>query len=265
MQLRKRAGRSGPFTCVHVLDLFQDPHVNHVFELEGCSPPERRPQEPQGNMSMVQPEAEPSEGGFDLAPTSGESWEGVTTTMIRRMPRAYTRDDLWAELESVGLSELCDFLYLPWDRRKGANVGYGFVNFETTAAAKAFRDAFDGQAPTQLPTLEAFRIHPAAIQGYEENLRHLEETWGSSGSLQTNPGTGPLFKPKTSSVLSQSQQALVKGGGGKLRMLEYTIASKPGQGGASWLAGVDSSVGPLTLLVPDRTGHFFFHYRLRKS
>eukprot|EP00438_Fugacium_kawagutii_P034564 Skav216757 [mRNA] locus=scaffold3303:12117:15736:- [translate_table: standard] len=51
-----------------------------------------------------------------------------TTVMLRNLPNNYTRDMFLSLLDEEGLSGLYDFVYLPMDFRRDANLGYAFVN-----------------------------------------------------------------------------------------------------------------------------------------
>ena len=48
--------------------------------------------------------------------------------MLRNLPNNYTRDMFLSLLDEEGLSELYDFVYLPMDFCRDANLGYAFVN-----------------------------------------------------------------------------------------------------------------------------------------
>merc|ERR1712139_719215 len=67
-----------------------------------------------------------------------------TTLMLRNIPNDYTFQMLKELLDSFGVCGQYDFLYLPMDFRKGANIGYAFVNGVDPLAARQIREAFDG-------------------------------------------------------------------------------------------------------------------------
>merc|ERR1712059_101446 len=58
-----------------------------------------------------------------------------TTLMIRNVPVLYTREMLLEEWPNQGTF---DFLYLPFSCSTQRNLSYGFVNFTSEAAARAF-------------------------------------------------------------------------------------------------------------------------------
>merc|ERR1719159_1728350 len=120
-------------------------------------------------------------------------WEkGVTTVMIRQVPRQCSQLMLLDEIKRRGFGEVFDFLYLPWDFKKCVNVGYGFVNFMETSQAKAFRDKFDGSFMDKSTGLKScgkpLRVHPAAVQGYAANFRHFAHT-------KTGQKMNPQYSP----------------------------------------------------------------------
>ncbi|CAK9051660.1 unnamed protein product [Durusdinium trenchii] len=121
------------------------------------------------------------------------SWEdGVVTVMVRQLPRQYTQRMLLQEVVRRGFEGLFDFLYLPYDFKKGINVGYGFVNFTEPEYALQFRDSLDGQYLDKYMRMKgkAVRVHPAQVQGYEANYRHFAHT--KTGQKQ-DPAFSPLF------------------------------------------------------------------------
>jgi len=62
----------------------------------------------------------------DPVPTATDGHSTWTCRMVRNIPNDYTRDDLVDLLESKNIQ--FDFLYLPIDWKKGANLGYAFIN-----------------------------------------------------------------------------------------------------------------------------------------
>lgn len=126
------------------------------------------------------------------------TWEdGVTTVMVRQVPRQYTQWMLWAEVSNGGFEGLFDFIYLPFDFKKNTNVGYGFLSFTEPEYARQFRDAFDGKflANIEMHQGKPVRVHPATVQGYEANLRHFART---KTGMQQHPHFSPLFLPRPS-------------------------------------------------------------------
>jgi hypothetical protein len=67
-----------------------------------------------------------------------------TTVMIRNIPNNVTRADLLDRLASHGFQFSFDFVYLPIDIKRDANLGYAFVNFLTNEVADRFYVSFNG-------------------------------------------------------------------------------------------------------------------------
>jgi|Transcript_93367 RNA recognition motif-containing protein len=68
-----------------------------------------------------------------------------TTVMLRNIPNNLTRAGLLDLLESRGFPTVCfNFLYLPMDFRRDANLGYAFVNLTSAHDADRFFQVFQG-------------------------------------------------------------------------------------------------------------------------
>eukprot|EP00747_Dinoflagellata_sp_TGD_P193919 gnl/TRDRNA2_/TRDRNA2_60731_c0_seq1.p1 gnl/TRDRNA2_/TRDRNA2_60731_c0~~gnl/TRDRNA2_/TRDRNA2_60731_c0_seq1.p1 ORF type:complete len:591 (+),score=114.88 gnl/TRDRNA2_/TRDRNA2_60731_c0_seq1:55-1827(+) len=97
---------------------------------------------------------------------------GVTTLMIRNLPRSYTTEAVMCEVEAFLPTESYDFIYLPWDTRRGSNISYAFINFvDGELAARCFF-ALSGMNWGLVRTLKCCRIAAAHVQGLAPNLAH---------------------------------------------------------------------------------------------
>jgi len=146
------------------------------------------------------------ENGFEALPAAAEMEDAgataiadpvpwgpkITTVMIRRIPRLYTQTMLLQEVTNRGFEGLFDFLYVPYEMKKGVNVGYGFMNFIEPIHAQAFKEAFDGLFLDRQMRMKgkSVRVHPAAVQGYEANYQHFLHT--KTGQKQ-DPCFSPIF------------------------------------------------------------------------
>lgn len=139
------------------------------------------------------------------------SWDaGVVTVMVRQVPRQYSQLMLLKEVNHRGFQGLYDFLYLPFDLKKGINVGYGFVSFIHPQHALEFRKAFEGKYLDSHSTNRGkpIHVHPASLQGYEANCSHFMTT--KTGQKQ-DPQFSPLFFPQGQPVDAATASQL--GGG----------------------------------------------------
>jgi len=90
-------------------------------------------------------------------PRQTESLE-KTTVMMRNVPNNYTRDMLLTMLDDEGFSGHYDFIYLPMDFGRHANLGYAFVNLADAATAQKFWQVFDGFYRWALPTAKVCEV-----------------------------------------------------------------------------------------------------------
>merc|ERR550514_1685825 len=113
-----------------------------------------------------------------------------TTVMLRNIPNDYNFQMLKELLDSFGFFGQYDFLYLPVDFRKGANIGYAFVNGVEPAAARRIRDTLEGFDRWVLPSQKVCEVswsHPQ--QGLWE---HIERYRNSPVMHESTP---PEYKP----------------------------------------------------------------------
>merc|ERR1712100_408878 len=64
--------------------------------------------------------------------------------MLRNIPNNLSRSALLELFDSVGFKGNYDFLYLPIDFARQANLGYAFVNLVTAEVASRFYTMFSG-------------------------------------------------------------------------------------------------------------------------
>jgi len=67
-----------------------------------------------------------------------------TTVMLKNLPNNLLRDSLVQLLDDAGFNGAYDFLYLPIDFAKDANLGYAFLNLVDGDTATEFWSAFQG-------------------------------------------------------------------------------------------------------------------------
>lgn len=81
----------------------------------------------------------------DVVSDAGASEEtSYTTLIIKKVPKAFTRDMLLNLLERNGFRAKYDFVYIPIDFEKCLGTGCAFINFVDTESAERFQDQFQG-------------------------------------------------------------------------------------------------------------------------
>jgi hypothetical protein len=68
----------------------------------------------------------------------------LTTVMLRNIPNNITRAELSDRFVCSGFADSFDFLYLPMDFKRDANLGYAFVNLVSAQEANRFFEFFQG-------------------------------------------------------------------------------------------------------------------------
>ncbi|KAI6677671.1 hypothetical protein NL676_038467 [Syzygium grande] len=113
-----------------------------------------------------------------------------TTVMIRNIPNKYTRElvvdflDKHCQMENQkaeaegddAVISAYDFVYLPLDLRRKANLGYAFVNFTSPRAVWKFKVATNNQRWELFYSSKIRQIATAKYQGKEALMRHFENT-----------------------------------------------------------------------------------------
>ncbi|KAF8110130.1 hypothetical protein N665_0087s0011 [Sinapis alba] len=108
-----------------------------------------------------------------------------TSVMIRNIPNIFGRKDLLRILDNHCRRENSvqqqtpssyDFLYLPMDFVKQANLGYAFVNFTSSVAAERFRREYDNFLWVDFGYKKICEISEAKYQGKEEYTQHFKDS-----------------------------------------------------------------------------------------
>ncbi|CAK9047904.1 unnamed protein product [Durusdinium trenchii] len=95
-----------------------------------------------------------------------------TTVMLRNLPNNYTRSMLAHLLDERGFTAKYDFLYLPIDFDRKANLGYAFVNLVAEDVVEEFWRTFDGFDSWSFPSSKVCQV---SWSGPKQGLKaHLD-------------------------------------------------------------------------------------------
>eukprot|EP00435_Cladocopium_sp_Y103_P020533 s363_g5.t1 len=139
--------------------------------------------------------------------------QGRTTVCLRNVPNNYTRQMLLELLEEQGLSGHFDFLYLPCDFHRHANLGYAFVNLVDEASVMLFWRILDGFTGWALPTAKVGKV---SFSGPHQGLLAHIERYRNSPLPPNADEAAFSARPMYSSGLSQRLSNLEA----KLRCME---------------------------------------------
>lgn len=103
--------------------------------------------------------------------------QGKTTVMLRNLPNNYTRSMLLNLLEKQGFVGRFDFLYLPCDFQRKANLGYAFVNMVNCQAVEDLWKTFDGFKGWALPSAKVCEVRwSGPHQGLEAHVERYRNS-----------------------------------------------------------------------------------------
>jgi hypothetical protein len=96
--------------------------------------------------------------------------ETRTTVMMKNLPCEFHADALVELLNRKGFSGQFDLVYLPVDFKSGFSLGYGFVNFVSSASAQRYFALFDGFGAWEVRTKKVARLVWSELQGLAANV-----------------------------------------------------------------------------------------------
>jgi len=109
--------------------------------------------------------------------------------MIRNIPNDYTRDDLVELLDSMAIQY--NFLYLPIDWKKGANLGYAFVNLTSHQEAVRIQVCLKGFSAWKISSEKVCDVVWGKPE--QQSLESIVERFRNSPVM--HPDVPEIFKP----------------------------------------------------------------------
>lgn len=100
-----------------------------------------------------------------------------STVMLRNLPNNYTREMLLQMLDDHGFKGKYDFVYLPCDFYRYANLGYAFVNLVDTKAVDELWKVFHGFSDWALPTAKVCEVSwSGPHQGFKAHVERFRNS-----------------------------------------------------------------------------------------
>mmetsp|Transcript_29340 Transcript_29340/g.45974 ORF Transcript_29340/g.45974 Transcript_29340/m.45974 type:complete len:421 (+) Transcript_29340:69-1331(+) len=122
--------------------------------------------------------------------TQSNDEKTYTTVMLRNLPNDYTRDMLMELLDSQGFSGRFDFIYVPFDFKKHAGLGYAFMNMVTHQDAIHAMEALTGFHDWKLKSNKVMQVAwSTPLQGLWANVERYKN------SPVMHPDVPNEFKP----------------------------------------------------------------------
>jgi len=145
----------------------------------------------------------------NLAGSSRNGCEKITTLMIRNLPNQYNRELFMQELDETGFKDRYDFVYLPIDNATSCNVGYAFVNFQEASDAVLCVNKFQGRQFARFRQgYRTAQVSAAHLQGLQQNLEHHGESTGQASRYWLRPWVrSPTDTPVTPPIVMQPESA----------------------------------------------------------
>jgi len=106
--------------------------------------------------------------------------EHITTLKIGNIPSRFTHDILILELDSLGMKDTYDFVYLPYARQCLRAAGYAFINYHSGTLARQAFELLDGHAYSGTQGTRFANACIADIQGFTENTKHRMKKEGKA-------------------------------------------------------------------------------------
>jgi hypothetical protein len=111
-----------------------------------------------------------------MALSESQASDVKTTVMIRNIPNNVTRADLLDRLASHGFQFSIDFVYLPMDFKREANLGYAFVNLLTNEVADRFYFSFNGFSDWGFASNKVSEVSWGSMHGLDAHIERYRNS-----------------------------------------------------------------------------------------
>ncbi|CAE7386822.1 TE1 [Symbiodinium natans] len=158
---------------------FSDEHAKSAESTcAGPNMPEVR-EEPKDTQASLQPKSQASQASQAAGKKKSQSKQTAdrTTVMLRNVPNNYTREMFLTLLDDHGFAGRYDFVYLPCDFKRQANLGYAFVNLVDASAVDAAWATFEGFEAWALPSQKVCQVKwSGPHQGLEAHVERYKNS-----------------------------------------------------------------------------------------
>jgi len=97
----------------------------------------------------------------------------MTTVMVRNIACRYTKEQVMEFIDNLGLKGTYDFLYLPLNPVRRANLGYIFINFTSIQAVEECKKLLNGKPLGPSTTEKRCEVALARVQGQANITAHF--------------------------------------------------------------------------------------------
>jgi len=102
--------------------------------------------------------------------------DSMTTLMLRNIPNDFTREMLLNMLNTEGFAGKYDFVYLPIDFARSANLGYAFVNSLTHEGAVEMQRRLEGFCSWNIRSSKKCHVVWSSTQGISQHIKNYRNS-----------------------------------------------------------------------------------------
>jgi len=151
----------------------EEAYMPGKFSEEHASDCAEKPTVAKATEPATEPKSQPVQKKNNTAKRASDK----TSVMLRNVPNNYTREMFLALLDDNGFAGRYDFVYLPCDFRRQANLGYAFVNLVDASAVDDAWAAFHGFLDWALPTQKVCEVSwSGPHQGFKAHVERYRNS-----------------------------------------------------------------------------------------